>query len=75
MPQISDNGKNKELKIALHIYTTIGREKVFDEKYYFGDKKRGNKQKHLLIGQKQIQKKWQRTEKQYVFQYLTYTKI
>lgn len=39
MPQISDNDKNKELKIALHIYTTIGRKKSFDEKYYFGDKK------------------------------------
>lgn len=39
MPQISDNDKNKELKIALHIYTTIGRKKAFDEKYYFGDKK------------------------------------
>lgn len=38
-PQISDKDKNKELKIALHIYTTIGRKKVFDEKYYFGDKK------------------------------------
>lgn len=41
MPQISDNGKNKELKIALHIYTTIGRKKAFDKKYYFGDKKTG----------------------------------
>lgn len=39
MPQISDNDINKELKIALHVYTTIGRKKAFDEKYYFGDKK------------------------------------
>ena len=38
MPKLEESDPDKELKMALHIYITIGRKKAFDEKYFFGDK-------------------------------------
>ncbi len=38
MPKLDESDPDKELKMALHIYITIGRKKAFDEKYFFGDK-------------------------------------
>ena len=47
MPKLDESDPDKELKIALHIYITIGKQKAFDEKYYFGDSETAKKIEQL----------------------------
>lgn len=39
MPNIIEEDTDKELKMALYIYITLGKKKSFDERYYLGNKK------------------------------------
>ena len=39
MPELSGNEYEKEIKKALYFYLELGKQKAFDEKYYYGDTK------------------------------------
>lgn len=47
MPKLEESDPDKELKMALHIYITIGRKKAFDEKYFFGNRETRKKMEKL----------------------------
>lgn len=63
MPKLDESDPDKELKMALHIYITIGRKKAFDEKYFFGDKATTEKIEQLANRAKKIQKNLYQKEK------------